>query len=452
MWVSPAHSPNAPRMKAPLIAASLLLNVALLAALAARPSLAPAGMQAFLVRHFHPDTPKAPPPSAAKSVPPKRPKLWTALHHDDASTLIARLRAAGFPPNVIRALVTAEIGARYDTQLRALQDSDPNVPFWQLPPSFFMSGDKRLEEMNRLYRERSRVLRDLFKDEFFASTDTSAAQRRQFGDLPLSKIEALQRVEDDYNEMIAAVRAEAKGIILPEDREKLALLHREKRADLAGILTPQELENYELRTSQSAAMLRSRLAAFEPTEAEFRALYQAQLVLNEKFQAGFNGVDQQTREAHQNAYHDQLRALLGDRRYADFVRETSSDYQQLTRLTQRENLPKETPLLTYDLRNAIAAESNQIFDNAGLSVEAKREALKQLAQNARNRILATLGPGAGPEYVRISDQWLTQMERGAAVSFSRGNSFSIVTDQGQMGFSGPSAEYRRLPFAPQPGR
>lgn len=439
-------------MKAPLIVASLLLNVALLAALAARPSLAPAGMQAFLVRHFHSDTPQPPPPATAKSVPAKRPKLWTALQHDDATTLIARLRTAGFPPNVIRALVTAEISARYDAQLRALQDTDPTVPFWKLPASYYMSGDKRLEEINRLYRERSKALRDLFKDEFFASTDASAAQRRQYGDLPLSKIEALQRVEDDYNEMIAAVRAEAKGIILPEDREKLALLNREKRADLASILTPQELEAYELRTSQTANMLRSRLAAFEPSEAEFRALYQAQLALNEKFQAGFNAIDYQTREAHQNTYHDQLRALLGDKRYADFVRETSSDYQQLTRLVQRENLPKETPLLTYDLRNAIAAESNAIFDNAGLSVEAKREALQQLAQNARNRILATLGPGAGPEYVRISDQWLTQMERGAAVSFSRGSSFSVVTDQGQIGFSGPSAEYRRLPLAPQPGR
>lgn len=439
-------------MKAPLIGASLLLNVALLVALAARPSLAPAGMQAFLVRHFHPDTPKAPPPSAAKSVAVKRPKLWTALHTEDAATLIARLRQAGFPPNVIRALVTAEITARYDTQLRALQDTDPTVPFWKLPASYYMSGDKRLEEINRLYRERSKALRDVFRDEFFASTDTSAAQRRQFGDLPLSKIDALQRVEDDYNEMIAAVRAEAKGIILPEDREKLALLNREKRADLASILTAQELEAYELRTSSTANMLRSRLAAFEPTEAEFRALYQAQLALNEKFQAGFTGVDQQTREAHQNAYHDQLRALLGDKRYAEYVRETSSDYQQLTRLVQRENLPRETPQLTYDLRNAIAAESNLIFDNAGLSVDAKRDALKQLAQNARNRILATLGPGAGPEYVRISDQWLTQMERGAAVSFNRGSTFTIVTDQGTMSFSGSGAEYRRLPFAPQPGR
>ncbi len=439
-------------MKAPFIVASLLVNIALLAALAARPSLAPAGMQAFLVRHFHSDAPKAPPPSTAKVATAKRPKLWTTLHNEDAPTLIARLRAAGFPPNVIRAMVSAELSARYEAQLRALQEPDPNIPFWKQPANYYMTGDKRLEEMNRIYRERSRVLRDLFKDEFFASTDVSTAQRRQYGDLPLSKVEALQRIEDDYNEMIGAVRTETKGIMLPEDREKLALLNREKKADLGTVLSPQELEAYELRTSQSATMLRSRLATFEPTEAEFRLLYQAQLALNEKFQAGFEGVDYNVRQSHQNAYFDDLRAKLGEQRYAEFMRETSSDFQQLTRIAQRTNLPRETTLQAYDLRNSVAAESNVIFDNATLSTDAKREALKNLATNARNRILATLGPAAGPEYVRVSDQWLNQMERGSAVSFSRGGTFSIVTDQGTMGFSGPGAEYRRLPSTPQPGR
>ncbi len=438
-------------MKAPFIVASLLGNAALLAVLTARPSLAPAPVEAFILRHFHSAAPKAAPAPVRKTAAIKRDKLWTTLQSEDARTMIARLRAAGFPPNVIRALVTTEVAGRYDAQLRALQDTDPNVPFWKLPASYYMSGDKRLEEVNRLYRERSRALRDLFKDEFFASSDSSAGQRRQFGDLPLSKIDAVQRIEDDYNEMISAVRTEAKGITLPEDREKLALLNREKRADLAGVLTPQELEAYELRSSQTANMLRSRLANFEPSESEFRALYQAQLALNEKFQGGgFDTVDYQTRQEHQNAYFDQLRALLGEKRYADYVRETSSDFQQLTRLAQRENLPRDTTLLAYNLRDTIALESNQIFDHATLSVEAKREALKQLAQTARNRILATLGPGAGPEYVRISDQWINQVERGAAVSFSRGGTFTIVTDNGTMGFSGPGAEYRRLPFVPTP--
>ncbi len=439
-------------MKAPFIVASLLANVALLAVLTARPSLAPAPMEAFLLRYFHSDAPKAAKVTAKKSAPAPRPKLWATLQGEDPVSMIARLRAAGFPASVIRSMVSAEISARYDAQLRALQDPDPNVPFWKLPANYYMSGDKRLEEINRLYRERSRALRDLFKDDFFASTDTSMAQRRQFGDLPLSKIEALQRIEDDYNDMIAAVRTEARNIILPEDREKLALLNREKQADLASIMTPQELEAYELRSSQTSTMLRSRLANFDPTEAEFRALYQAQLALNEKFQGGFQSVDYQQRQEFQNAYQDQLRAALGDKRYADYVRETSSDFQQLTRLAQRDNIPRETALQAYDLRNTVATESNQIFDNAALSTEAKREALKNLAASTRNRILATLGPTAGPEFVRISDQWITQVERGAAVSFTRGGSFTVVTDQGTIGFMGPGAEYRRLMPVPTPGR
>ncbi len=437
-------------MNAPLIAASLLANAALFAVLAARPALAPAGVQDFLLRRFHSDRPAA-------SAPAKKPaaaapaKLWSALHHGDPQSFVARLRAAGFPPSVIRALVSAEIAARYDERLRALQEPDPTIPFWKQPTSFYMAGDKRLEEINQLHRERARLLRDLFKDEFFAADDMSASQRRQYGNLSRSQLDAVQRIEDDYAEMIAAVRAEAKGIILPEDRDKLALLAREKRADLATVLSAQELADHELRTSQTSSMIRSRLGSFEPSEAEFRALYQAQVALNEKFPGSFDSIDYQTREAVQRSFHDQLRASLGEARYADYVRETSSDYQQLTRLVQRANLPAATALQTYEVRNAIAAESNAIFDNPQLNESAKRAALQALAQGARNRLLAALGPAAGPEYVRISESWLGSVERGAAVSFARGTTLMLVTDQGSMSFSG-GPEMRRLPPAPPPGR
>ena len=81
----------------------------------------------------------------------------------------------------------------------------------------------------------------------------------------------------------------------------------------------------------------------------------------------------------------------------------------------------------------------------------KRVALQALAQNTRNRILATLGPAAGPEYVKVADSWLNNVERGSAVSFTRGTTMAIITDQGTMSYSG-GAEYRRLPPVPQPGR
>jgi hypothetical protein len=435
-------------MKSRLVAFSGLLNLALLAAIVARPDLAPPALGQFFLRPPAVDQPA--PPRVAKNPPARTAAAWSALHSSDPAILIARLRAAGFPAALIRALVSAEVSERYDSEIRRLRDPDPDAPFWKLQTNFFMSGDRLFEELNRLYRERTRALRDLFKDDFFASSETTTAQRRQFGGLAPAKIDALQRIEDDYADMMAAVRAESRGLLLPEDREKLALLQREKKADLAALLSPQEIENYELRASQTANLLRSRLSGFEPTESEFRALYQAQLDLNEKFQGGFTAIDYQTRQELQEAHFARLRAALGESRYADYIRETSSEFEQLTRLSRRDNLPRETTLRAYDLRHGIAAESNQIFDHPTLSPEAKREALRNLAATARIQIISTLGPAAGPEFVRIANQWINTVERGAAVSFNRPNAFLVVTDQGTMSMSGSGATFRLLPPAPKP--
>ena len=438
-----------------ILAASFAANVALVAVFVARPTLAPPVARDFLARHFGPSAP-APAPVAPAAAPAKtapRAPLWSALESGgDYPALIARLRAAGFPAAVIRQIIQAELGARYDARNRALQESDPATPFWKLKPSFFTMDDKRLIEMQQLGRERAKILRELFADPFFATDDVSIAQRRQFGNLSRTQIDQLQRIEEDYQEMMEQVRAGTGGIQLPEDREKLALLAREKRTDLAAVLAPAELEDYQMRTSQTTMMLRSRLGSFDASEAEFRALYRAQAALNEKF-AGTHiqsiGMDQARREAAQQAFNGAVRAAFGEARFADYLRETDRDYQVLARLAQRENLPRDTVLQAFQLRDHVARESHRIMDDTALATEQKRSALQLLAQNTRLQVTTALGPTAGPSFVRTIDQWLNTVERGAAVKFDNLNSFMVVTDLGNMSFSG-GPTYRSLP-APRSG-
>lgn len=433
------------------ILASLLGNAVLAALFLARPTLAPSGVRDFFSPAAKPAASVRVAANAPKPPASPRPPLWTVVHSEDPRTYVARLRAAGFPPAIIRALVAAEINARYEERMRALQDPEPDAPFWKMRSNYFMPGDKRLEEMNQLARERAKILRDLFADDYFASDDVTAAQRRQFGNLSRSAIDAVQRIEDDYTEMSAAVRASTNGILLAEDREKLALLAREKHADLAAVLSPAELADYEMRTSPTTNALRSRLAGFDANEAEFRTVFQAQQSLNEKFPGSFGSVDYETRLAAQRAYEDQLRTGLGEARYADFRRETSNDFQQLSRLAQRDNLPREVTVRAYALRESAAQESNRIFDHSEMSVDDKRAALQTLAQTTRAQLLATLGPAVGPEYVKTSESWLSGLERGSAVSFARNTSMVVVGPQGTMSFTG-GPEFRRLPGTPPPGR
>jgi hypothetical protein len=414
-------------MKLLLIAVSLLVNVAFVAAFSLRPALVPPAFRDYF-SHGPSSASEAASDAAAKPKPAAKPaithaNLWSTLNTDDLPALVARLRAAGFPIYAIRAIVQAAVDARYGARMRALALPDPDAPFWKSTQSPGMDA-KRMAEYMQLANERTKLMRDLLGAFVYHDDGSlSTADARRYGTLPQSKIDQLERINADYADLTNQVRAAMNGVTLPEDREKLALLDREKRADLAALLTPQELENYDMRTSDTTARLRSALALFNATEDEFRTIYQINAAFADKINLTSVGVltadFMQQRTAAQQQVNDQLKAALGDQRYADYVRSGDRDYQQLTQLEQRQNLPAGTAAQAYDLRNALSQESNRIMDDASLDNDQKRAALQSLAQNTRAQLVTTLGPTASDAYLKTAP-WLTTVEHGAAVTFMGG--------------------------------
>lgn len=414
-----------------LFLSSLALNGVCLLAFALRPTAVPMPVRDFFARHFSSSSRRS--AGSANPAPPPKPverrKLWPTLDTaGDLATLIGRLRGAGFPADIIRAMVLSEISARYDTKLRTFFEPDGNTPFWKMQSNIIGSDDKRMQEYARVQRERAKLQRDLFADPFFASDDITAAQRRQFGNLSRQKIDLLQRIEDDYADMSAALRSNTHGILLEDDRAKLDLLMRERRTDLASVLSAEELADYMMRSSPMTSLLARNLSGFNATEAEFRVIFQAQQAFSESLgPTGPMGVDSGVRHGSSQQLQDDLKAGLGPARYADYVRETDRNYQQLTRLVERANLPADTAVRAFDIRDAVAQESGRIVDNAALTVEQKRTELQSLAERTRTELLGILGPSAGPAYVKLVDQqWLNTVQRGNAVSFG-GNGSSMMS-------------------------
>jgi hypothetical protein len=408
-----------------LLGLSLAANAALFVTIGRHPQIVPPVFRDFFARPFGSAEVAIAPGVATPGALAKKTPLWSTVPSGDLPALIARLRALGFPASLIRAIVRSEVSARYDTRLRELTAPDPNTPYWRTSPYTDFSS-ARMAEYTRLQRERARLLRDLFKDDFFASDDTSAAQRRRFGNLSAQKIELLERIEDDYAEMTSAVRSAANGIMLPEDREKLALLAREKRTDLAATLTPDELADYELRSSPLIGVLSRELGNFDASEAEFRGILQSLQAYSSHFPGGATAGNFQDREAAAQELNAQLKAVLGDQRYADYQRETDRQYQQLARYAERASIPSSAVASAYDLRYAVAAQSQRIADDPALTPDQKRAALQTLAQNTRDQFNSLLGPTVGPLAIN-SATWLRTVERGMAVSFDGPPSMTITT-------------------------
>lgn len=411
------------KLSAVLLAGSVTINVALVATFLARPALVPAP-----VRALFPDAGPASPaaaktPAPRPTAPPTAAPLWTAFETSDLTTLIARLRSAGFPPLIINAVLGARIEAQFAARMRALASTLESVPFWRPSPTSFSNNARFYEERTQIYRERTRMLRQLLGDDFLvaAAGDATSAQIRQYGNLPKSKITLIERINDDYAEMSSQVRSAANGIFLPEDREKLALLEREKRADLAGILSPQELEDYEMRSSQITMRLRGALTWMNASEDEFRALFRVHQQLGDplEFTPGVvrNPVSFQERQERDKRISDAIVAAVGDKRAAEFERSQSFEFQQIARLVQRENGDLQTAINAFDLRTTTAAESMRIRNDAALSPEQKMTAMQNLAKATKEQLTRTLGAGVANTYFG-SANWLQAIETGRAVSFT----------------------------------
>ncbi len=345
-------------------------------------------------------------------------KLWPTLATDDLKSLVARLQAAGFPPDVVRGVLIARIAALTSDRLKALNRVVEDTPYWQPGATNSLRNPKYFEERAQLFRDRAKLLRDALGEPLFArDADTARSLSREFGDLPAAKVDALRRINDDYAELAAEVRAAAQGIMLPEDRAKLALLERERRADLAAVLSPAELEHYERRSSPLTERLRQAMTLMDATEAEFRAIYEAQYPYRDLVvpSIGTGSVDFETRRAANREIEARIAAALGPARAAEFQRVSNYEFQQLANLAQRHNLPPAAAVEAFDLRQRTATESERIARDQALSNEQKHAAMKTLAERTRAQLASTLGPG-GSGYLQTAT-WLNAIERGTSVTF-----------------------------------
>ncbi|MBL9186053.1 MAG: hypothetical protein JNK23_01105 [Opitutaceae bacterium] len=421
------------KLPALVLVGSLAANAALLALFAYQPALAPPAVRDWFVSDADQAAQRADAlrlqreraDADLRAEADKRAGVWSTLQAEDLRTLIARLKAAGFSPVLVRAIVNARLEATFSARMQELIGTVGDAPFWKPEPFSSYSNAKFYETQSQIYRDRTKALRELLGDDFYAagSGDPTADQRRQFGDLPKAKIDLIQRIVDDYAEMESQVRAATNGIALPEDRAKLALLARERRTDLAAILTPAELEDYEMRTSTITSRLRTGLTLMDATEAEFQAIYRAQQpfadLLNPPSIGGsirFTAEDSRLRTEAQNKINDQIKAALGEQRYADYARASNYDYQNLHRLAQRDNIPVEAINRAYDLRLPAAQESMRIHD-ARLDPAARNAALQALAATTKAKLVANLGPAVAEDYAK-NLSWLNALERGYSLRLS----------------------------------
>ncbi|MGH8311339.1 MAG: hypothetical protein ACRETX_16290, partial [Steroidobacteraceae bacterium] len=239
---------------------------------------------------------------------------------------VADLRRRGVGEATIRSLAAAEAERLFRERVRELLSDRRTPEYWEplwdgYGPRFF--DEAKLNEFQRLRREKQAVMQQLFGDGYAdaAATESASTFARvdymQFDYLPADKRLALMEYLERSN-------LEMSTNPLTRVRSRLGenpFTDSKRDAEIRLILGPELFDEYVKRSSNSALQLRQDLATFRPSRAEFDAI----LAIERDFAARSGTVgrfaDPAALTKFQAAGEQKLEAIrgaLGDVRYADY--------------------------------------------------------------------------------------------------------------------------------------
>jgi hypothetical protein len=378
-----------------VLGASLSLNVAIVALSVMGRTTAPVPLNRSAAATDSKTAPRSTNSAGVES------SAWAATTSDDPAALLDRLRAAGFPLRLLRAIATEQVRQQFAPRRAALEARVAQQPFWE-------SGtrDPQLQAaLQELQREQEKALQELLGSEAKPDDAAVGLLRRRFPDWPDDKIAAIELAQKAHQERMRAIRGPAEQFAA----EKIA--HEE----VAALLTKEELDNYELRTSRDANTLRSRLAAFDATEQEFRTLFALQRAYDANYSpllARGNTTPEAMRERRdaQVQLNEQIRSTLGDERFAAYQRSADASYQQTSRLVARLELPPVAADQLYAVQQDVQQRATTLRTDRTLTPEDRNAQLAALAAEAETKATTTLGSRGFEAYKQYGGSWLQNLQ------------------------------------------
>lgn len=327
---------------------------------------------------------------------------WRTPRSDqDMHTLVANLRAAGFPPAAVRAMVNQMLDDRY-----AALHPGADLPFWKrnnLTPEMLATQQALNTERRDLYDAL------LGPDGQPAAVMDPSIRLQRYGNLSDDKLNAVARIERDYNDVRNAAyatntsNAAQRGASYMEQQK---MLEQEKMADLAAVLSPEELAQYEMRNSPSASRLMSNLKNVDINEAEYAALYQIQKSFDATQPSPINGSYTPEQMAQRTntlmASLEQARAALPDERFYKLLENSDSGYARVAQFAaQTPGLTQATAYQLYQLQNEAQVAMMQAAGasrNSGPPSPQRMAELQTMAAGFETKLQTLLGPEAAEAY------------------------------------------------------
>jgi hypothetical protein len=361
-----------------------------------------------------------------QAVPTNEPFHWGQIASSDLKQYVASLRAVECPEQTVKDILLAIVNKQFAPKFAAFKPQPQS--YWQKRRQYFANVEQARQLM-ALEKERRDTLKELlgydvkdpdhrgYKPEELDEFTFLSPERRA------ALSETLTRLREQKEQQMQMARAEletAKATTQFSEHvlaEKWRELERQTREQFAKLLTKEELEQYDLRTSGTARHLRHTLAGFEPTPDEFREIFRFQRQLDEQF----NLDDTTSRRvedgrrpqwnAAKGRMEAQLKETLGEQRFADYQRSQDFEYQSLLMAVDKYDLSTDVPNKAWSLRQSAEAERQRILAQLGVSPGQQKAQLEQLTAATRQQMTTLMGDTGFERYQRLRgpNWWLTEL-------------------------------------------
>lgn len=339
---------------------------------------------------------------------PSREFRWNQLESNDFRQYMANLRGVGCPEETIRDLVVAEVNKLYAPKFAALMTQTQHYEYWK--PASKKARQSLTKELEALRAEKRGLLKTLLgidsdpHEQWANLTADQFVEQGRFAFLSADKQKQLRDIMAKYD---SSQDADSKKM-----REK-------RREELAQMLSPEELYEFDLRESNAADSVRSRFGAADLSEAEYKKLFDLRKAYEDAVGASADYSDPEKMRKRSEArklLDEAYKSALGEQRMDEINRQMDPSWRSLTQVGQQFNLDQQTLDRAYAMQQAAAQQMAQLFADQNLPREDRRKLTDAINAELRQNMATVLGAAAAQELQRAP----------TPISFSTGgDSFTI---------------------------
>ena len=343
--------------------------------------------------------------TTSSSQAPADPFSYLKVFSRDWKKYIANLKAVQCPEETINDILLAEINRFYSNKEAGLKLRPTQRDPWETLPSGGRRDWGKYEQLRFLENERVATIKELLGLDVppnlppLISGSGNEAFESALAVLPEAKRAAVQTAQEEFWTKAQKLQEKVNGLYLPADAEEYRKLRSDRLSALKKVLTPEEFDQFERKTSPASGTLANRLAYFSASAEEERTLFTLQHDYYEDHTlpgqvVGDKGVTNQRDGEAQAALDKQIAQSLGPERYAEYQRSQDGTFRQIAKATEGAGVSRDIAIQVYDTTQQVRQDMLQIGSDPNLTPQQRQEQLQMLMSATADQVRQAVGDKA----------------------------------------------------------